>query len=77
MIIGMVRYLPKGGKVVGVVEWLDGVSSEEILKNYVASQGMSEKAIDQFNLDGCSVIPWSELKNTLVPYCEREKNDAV
>ena len=77
MIVGMVRYLPKRGQVVAVVEWAAGVSSQEILRNWVASQGLTERAIKDFDLNGCSVIPWNGLKNTLVPYSEREKKHAV
>jgi len=66
MIIGIVVW-KASGTYYGVVEWPEGVEEKEILKNWVASQGLPEHAVGNYRLDACAVVPWAELGKTLTP----------
>jgi hypothetical protein len=56
--------------LVGVVEWPDGVTKEEIARNYAGSVGIRDYS--QFDVSLCPVIPWAELKLVNIAYCDQK-----
>ena len=63
----------KSKSTCAVVEWVDGVKAEEILRNWVGTIGLSQEAAANFILNGAEVVPWDEIKNMWTPIAEKSK----
>ena len=69
MQVGIVMQVGKADAC-GVIEVPSGVHDKEVLRHWVASQGLREEAIKNFYLNCCSVVPWSYLSTMFIPYSD-------
>ena len=60
----------KRGVAVAFCEVPDDVSPSTVVEHWVAMQGLSPAAKDQFSTNWGSVKPWAELKDVFTPYSE-------
>lgn len=55
---------------VAFCEWQPGVPSAEVLRHWVAMQGLTEEACKNFRLNGGPIIKWDEIKNAFTTFSQ-------
>jgi hypothetical protein len=55
---------------VAFCEWPSGVPALEVVRHWVAMQGLTEEARRQFRCNGGPIIPWRSIKDAFMPCSE-------
>jgi len=71
MFVLIIRH-KENGLTLGVIEKPDDVSEQEVVRHWVASQGMTEDAVETVESCGAPVVEWDRIKNVFTPCSELE-----